>query len=624
MDNKKLFESARPKIGIRVIVDGRYNGVREKIEGPTFALAEKARTLLEENVFYPDGQPVECIIGSTGVGGVREAEQVAQEFRDHHVGAVISISRAFAYAAEIMVWDTRIPQAIWGFSGSERPGSVYLAAAAAVAEQKGYPVFKIYGRHVQDADDLSVPEDVGEKLIRFARCALAVAVMKGRAYLSVGNVCMGIGGSIVDQEFFRCYLGMRTETVDMNELQRRLKYQIYDQEEFETALAWVKDHCPEMEDPNPPEIRQNRSQKDQVWETSVKMTLILRDLMAGNEKLAEMGWKEEAKGHYALAAGFQGQRQWSDFMPNGDFSEAILNSTFDWNGPRKPYVLATENDSLNGVTMLWGSLLTGTAQIFCDVRAYWSPESVASMTEVPLPKEAEGVEGSSIYLRKGDEITVRDLLYGLMLRSGNDAATALAIEAAGSVEKFALIMNETAVSLGAYNSNFVNPHGLHDDNHYTTAYDLALITAAAYENPEFVKIASTLQAKILINDEAHYIANKNKLLKLYDGANGVKTGYTKKSGRCLVGGAQRDGMQLISVVLNYGDMWNDTIRMLNYGFENFEMKPFDKSLLENKTGKQPIEFVRPENEYKDLAEERFPLRKDGSEYLIVKSENKLG
>ena len=390
MDNKKLFESARPKIGIRVIVDGRYNGVREKIEGPTFALAEKARTLLEENVFYPDGQPVECIIGSTGVGGVREAEQVAQEFRDHHVGAVISISRAFAYAAEIMVWDTRIPQAIWGFSGSERPGSVYLAAAAAVAEQKGYPVFKIYGRHVQDADDLSVPEDVGEKLIRFARCALAVAVMKGRAYLSVGNVCMGIGGSIVDQEFFRCYLGMRTETVDMNELQRRLKYQIYDQEEFETALAWVKDHCPEMEDPNPPEIRQNRSQKDQVWETSVKMTLILRDLMAGNEKLAEMGWKEEAKGHYALAAGFQGQRQWSDFMPNGDFSEAILNSTFDWNGPRKPYVLATENDSLNGVTMLWGSLLTGTAQIFCDVRAYWSPESVASMTDVPLPKEAEG------------------------------------------------------------------------------------------------------------------------------------------------------------------------------------------------------------------------------------------
>lgn len=239
MDNKKLFESARPKIGIRVIVDGRYNGVREKIEGPTFALAEKARTLLEENVFYPDGQPVECIIGSTGVGGVREAEQVAQEFRDHHVGAVISISRAFAYAAEIMVWDTRIPQAIWGFSGSERPGSVYLAAAAAVAEQKGYPVFKIYGRHVQDADDLSVPEDVGEKLIRFARCALAVAVMKGWAYLSVGNVCMGIGGSIVDQEFFRCYLGMRTETVDMNELQRRLKYQIYDQEEFETALAWV-------------------------------------------------------------------------------------------------------------------------------------------------------------------------------------------------------------------------------------------------------------------------------------------------------------------------------------------------------------------------------------------------
>ncbi len=241
---------------------------------------------------------------------------------------------------------------------------------------------------------------------------------------------------------------------------------------------------------------------------------------------------------------------------------------------------------------------------------------------VTVPKEAEGVEGSSIYLRKGDKISVRDLLYGLMLRSGNDAATALAIESAGSVENFALLMNETAVSLGAFNSNFVNPHGLHDDNHFTTAYDLALITAAAYENPEFVKIASTLQVKIMINDEAHYIANKNKLLKLYDGANGVKTGYTKKSGRCLVGGAQRDGMQLISVVLNYGDMWNDTIRMLNYGFENFEMKPYDKSLLDDKTGKQPIEFVRPENELQDLAEERFPLRKDGSEYLIVKTEKK--
>lgn len=388
MDKNKLFEAVRPRIGIRVIVDGRYNGVREKIEDSTFALAEKAKSLLEEHVFYADGYPVECIIGSVGIGGVREAEHVAQEFHDQHVGAVISISRAFAYAAEVMVLDSQIPQAIWGFSGSERPGSVYLAAAAAVAEQKGYPVFKIYGRHVQDADDLSVPEDVGKKLIQFARCALVVAAMKGHSYLSIGNVCMGIGGSIVDQEFFRCYLGMRTETVDMNELQRRLQYHIYDQEEFENALRWVKTYCKEMEDPNPPEVRQSRSQKDDVWEISVKMTLILRDLMVGNKKLEEQGWKEEAQGHYALAAGFQGQRQWSDFMPNGDFSEAILNSTFDWNGPRRPYILATENDSLNGVTMLLGNLLTGTAQIFCDVRAYWSPESIGRMTDMPLPKEA--------------------------------------------------------------------------------------------------------------------------------------------------------------------------------------------------------------------------------------------
>ena len=389
MDKKILFESARPKIGIRVIVDGRYNGVREKIEEPTFALAEKARILLEENVFFADGKPVECVIGSVGIGGVREAEQVAQEFRDQHVGAIISVSRAFAYAAEIMVCDSRIPQAIWGFSGSERPGSVYLAAAAAVAEQKGYPVFKIYGRHVQDADDISVPKDVGEKLIQFARCAVVVASMKGHAYLSMGNVCMGIGGSIVDQEFFRCYLGMRTETVDMNELQRRLKYHIYDQEEFEKAFLWVKANCTEMQDPNPQEIQQSRKQKDEVWETCIKMTLIMRDLMVGNEKLAVQGWKEEAQGHYALAAGFQGQRQWSDFMPNGDFSEAILNSTFDWNGTRRPFILATENDSLNAVSMLWGNLLTGTAQIFCDVRAYWSPEAIRKMTTVPLPKAAE-------------------------------------------------------------------------------------------------------------------------------------------------------------------------------------------------------------------------------------------
>lgn len=390
MKETLYYTPPRPRIGIRVIVDGRRNGVREKIEEPTFVLARKAKALLEEKVFHYDGTPVECVIGSVGVGGVREAEQVAQEFRQAQVGAVISVSRAFAYAAELMVLDDRLPQAIWGFSGSERPGSVYLAAAAAVAAQKGYPVFKIYGRDVQDADDLSVPEDVAQKLVLFAQCALAVAAMRGQTYLSVGNVCMGIGASIVDQEFFRCYLGMRTETVDMSEVQRRLQMDIYDAEEYRRALAWTRANCPEMEDPNPPEQRQTRSQKDAVWQTAVKMAMILRDLMAGNPRLAAYGWQEEAQGHFALAAGFQGQRQWTDFMPNADFAEAILNSSFDWNGARPPYSLATENDSLNAVCMLWGKLLTGTAQLFCDVRAYWSTGTIRHMTDTELPEQARG------------------------------------------------------------------------------------------------------------------------------------------------------------------------------------------------------------------------------------------
>ena len=291
--NDRLFcQIPRPKIGIRVVVDGRCNGVREKIEAPTFALAQKAKELLESHVFHADGQPLECVIGSVGVGGVREAALVAQEFSQENVGAVISISRAFAYAAEVMVYDDQIPQAIWGFSGSERPGSVYLAAAVAVAEQKGVPIFKIYGQDVQDADDISVPQDVAKKLVLFAQCALAVSTMRNKAYLSVGNVCMGIGASIVDQEFFRCYLGMRTETVDMSEVQRRLQLNLFDPNEYQRAMAWTKANCTEMEDPNPPEIQQSRQQKDEVWSTIVKMTLILRDLMVGNPELEKLGWKK--------------------------------------------------------------------------------------------------------------------------------------------------------------------------------------------------------------------------------------------------------------------------------------------------------------------------------------------
>ena len=378
-----------PKLGVRVIVDGRCNGVREKIEEPTFALARLAKELIESTLRHASGEAIECVISSTAIGGVREAAIVSEQFRREGVGAVLSVSRAFAYAAEIMEYDNRIPQAIWGFNGSERPGAVYLAAATAAAEQKGIPIFKIYGRDVQDADDLSIPNDVAEKILLFARCALAAAAMKGKSYLSIGGVCMGIGGSIVDPEFFRCYLGMSNETVDMSEITRRLQLGIYDHEEYAAALEWVKQNCEEMDDPNPPEIQKTRAQKDTDWETSVKMALIFGDLMDGSEVLRNMGYPEEAQGHNVIAAGFQGQRQWTDFMPNGDFAEAVLNSSFDWNGPRRPYILATENDSLNAVTMLMGNLLTGTAQMFCDVRAFWSREAMERSTGLQVNDAAK-------------------------------------------------------------------------------------------------------------------------------------------------------------------------------------------------------------------------------------------
>ncbi len=384
MSKYERFNCDHKRIGIRVIVDGRCNGVREKIEAPTFQLAENAKKLLETNLRYADGKPVEVIISKVGVGGRVEADQVARQFKEENVGAVISVSRAFAYAAEIMEYDSRLPQAIWGYNGSERPGAVYLAAAAAVSEQKGMPVFKIYGRDIQDPDDLSIPQDVQEKLLNFGRAAIAVAEMEGKSYLSIGGTCMGIGASIVDQEFFRCYLGMPTITVDMSEMTRRLEKEIYDHEEYERAIAWARSNCREMKDPNPVEIQQSREKKDEVWETIVKMTLIIRDLMLGSEKLREMGYSEEAFGRNALLGGYQGQRQWTDFMPNTDFAEAILNSSFDWNGKRQPVTLATENDSLNATTMMMGTLLTGTAQIFCDVRGYWSPEAIEHNTGVRL------------------------------------------------------------------------------------------------------------------------------------------------------------------------------------------------------------------------------------------------
>lgn len=377
-----------PKIGIRPTIDGRLGGVRESLEEQTMAMAQATAKFLSENLRHYNGLPVECVIADSTIGGVAEAAMAAEKFRREGVGVSITVTPCWCYGSETMDMDPHIPKAVWGFNGTERPGAVYLAAVSAAHNQKGLPVFNIYGRDVQEADDRTIPEDVQAKLLQFARAGLAVANMRGKSYLSMGGVSMGIGGSIVNQDFFQDYLGMRVETIDMTEFIRRIEEDIYDHEEFERALAWVKENCPEGEDYNSPDHQRTREQLDQDWEISVKMALIARDLMVGNPKLAEMGYGEEALGRNAIVAGFQGQRQWTDHMPNGDFMEAILNTSFDWNGIRPPYIVATENDSLNGVSMLFNHLLTNTAQIFADVRTYWSPEAVKRVTGYELTGRA--------------------------------------------------------------------------------------------------------------------------------------------------------------------------------------------------------------------------------------------
>ncbi|MGB9811964.1 MAG: L-fucose isomerase, partial [Dictyoglomus turgidum] len=309
-----------------------------------------------------------------------EARMADELFRKEGVGVSITVTPCWCYGAETMDMSLDIPKAVWGFNGTERPGAVYLAAVSAAHNQKGLPIFKIYGKDVQDKDDYNIPLDVKEKILKFVKSALAVAVMKNKSYLSIGSVSMGIAGSIVDPDFFEDYLGMRVEYVDMTEIIRRIERKIYDEEEFKRAMEWVRKYCKEGEDPNPPDKRVDEKKKQEVWEFVVKMTLIIRDLMVGNKKLEELGYPEESLGHNAIVAGFQGQRQWTDHFPNGDFTEAILNTSFDWNGLRQPYILATENDSLNGVVMLFGHLLTNTAQIFADVRTYWSPEAIYRVT----------------------------------------------------------------------------------------------------------------------------------------------------------------------------------------------------------------------------------------------------
>ncbi|MBI9020033.1 MAG: L-fucose isomerase [Verrucomicrobia bacterium] len=388
--NQKTWITNLPKVGIRPTIDGRYGGVRESLEGQVVAMAENAAKLISENLKYPNGEPVECVIADSCIGGVAESAACAEKFDAENVGVSLTVTPCWCYGSETMDMDPLRPKAVWGFNGTERPGAVYLAAVLAGHTQKGLPAFGIYGKDVQDAGDTTVPEDVKGKVLRFVKAGLAVAMMKGKSYLSMGGVSMGIAGSIVDQNFFEDYLGMRVEAIDLTEFARRMRDGIYDKAEYEKALKWVKTNCSEGHDPNKGKQKRSRKKKDAEWEDSVKMAIITRDLMYGNAKLDKLGYKEEARGHNAILSGFQGQRHWTDTFANGDFLEAISNSSFDWNGIRMPRLVATENDALNGVPMLFSYLLTNTAQVFADVRTYWSPEAIKRVTGHTVEGSAAG------------------------------------------------------------------------------------------------------------------------------------------------------------------------------------------------------------------------------------------
>ena len=384
-----------PVIGIRPTIDGRRGPlkVRESLEEQTMNMAKAAAKLFEENLRYSNGDPVKVVIADTTIGRVAESAACAAKFKKEGVDITLTVTPCWCYGSETMDMDKNTIKGVWGFNGTERPGAVYLASVLASHAQKGLPAFGIYGQNVQDMDDSSIPEDVKEKLLRFARAAVAVATMRGKSYLQIGSICMGIAGSIIDCDFFEDYLGMRVESVDEVEIIRRMTEGIYDEEEYEKALAWTKKYCKEGFDKNPADMQKSREKKDEEWEFVVKMMCIIKDLFNGNPNLPE-GREEEMVGHNAIAGGFQGQRQWTDFYPNCDFPEAMLNSSFDWNGAREPYILATENDTLNGVCMLFGKLLTNTAQIFADVRTCWNTESVKRVTGYDLEgkaKEANGI-----------------------------------------------------------------------------------------------------------------------------------------------------------------------------------------------------------------------------------------
>ena len=366
-----------PVIGIRPTIDGRRGAlkVRESLEDQTMNMAKSAAKLLEDNLKYSNGEPVKVIIADTTIGRVAEAAACADKFKKAGVDITLTVTPCWCYGAETMDMDPMTIKAVWGFNGTERPGAVYLASVLATHAQKGLPAFGIYGHDVCEASDTEIPEDVKEKLLRFGRAAVAAATMRGKSYLQIGSICMGIGGSIIDPAFIEEYLGMRVESVDEVEIIRRMTEGIYDEAEYQKALAWTKEKCIEGFDKNPEALQKGRDAKDSDWEFVVKMMCIIKDLMNGNENLPE-GCEEEKVGHNAIAAGFQGQRQWTDFYPNCDYPEAMLNTSFDWNGAREPYILATENDVLNGLGMMFNKLLTNSAQIFADVRTYWSPEAV--------------------------------------------------------------------------------------------------------------------------------------------------------------------------------------------------------------------------------------------------------
>lgn len=383
-----------PVIGIRPTIDGRRGPlkVRESLEEQTMNMAKSAAELFRQNIRYSNGEPVKVIIADTTIGRVAEAAACADKFRKAGVDITLTVTPCWCYGSETMDMDKDTIKGVWGFNGTERPGAVYLAAVLAAHAQKGLPAFGIYGKDVQEADATEIPEDVKEKLLRFGRAAVAAATMRGKSWLQIGSICMGIAGSIVDSSFMEEYLGMRVESVDEVEIIRRMTEGIYDEAEFEKAMSWTKSHCREGWDKNPEIVKRSDEQKERDWEFVVKMMCIIKDLMNGNPNLTK-GREEEMVGHNAIAAGFQGQRQWTDFYPNGDYAEALLNSSFDWNGAREPYVLATENDTLNGIGMLFMKLLTGRAQIFADVRTYWSPEAVKRTTGYELEgiaKEAGG------------------------------------------------------------------------------------------------------------------------------------------------------------------------------------------------------------------------------------------